>query len=89
MGAPDRLKFSTISSKSTPRPRALHHRLANVPELTAIKGHAVVKIPLRADYTPDVKQLVAEAAKAGGGLIHICHTGTFGKGLHLSFGGKP
>jgi histidinol-phosphate aminotransferase len=44
-----------------------------MPELTAIKGHAVVKIPLRADYTPDVKKLVAEADKAGGGVIHICN----------------
>jgi histidinol-phosphate aminotransferase len=44
-----------------------------MPELAAVKGHAVVKIPLRADYTPDVKKLVAEAEKAGGGVIHICN----------------
>jgi len=42
-------------------------------ELTALKGHALVKIPLRADYTPDVKKLVAEAEKAGGGVIHLCN----------------
>jgi histidinol-phosphate aminotransferase len=42
-------------------------------ELTALKGHAVVKVPLRADHTSDVKKLVAEAEKAGGGVIHICN----------------
>lgn len=44
-----------------------------MPELAAAKGHAVVKIPLRADYTPDVKKLVAAAEEHGGGVIHICN----------------
>jgi histidinol-phosphate aminotransferase len=44
-----------------------------MPELAAIKGNKVVKIPLRADHTPDVKLLAAEAAKSGGGVIHICN----------------
>ena len=44
-----------------------------MPELVAVKGFPVVKMPLRADYTPDVKKLVEEAAKAGGGMIHICN----------------
>lgn len=43
------------------------------PELAAAQGHAVVKIPLTASYTHDVKRLVAEATKAGGGLIYICN----------------
>jgi len=43
------------------------------PELAAAQGHALVKTPLTANYTPDVKRMVAEAAKAGGGLIYICN----------------
>ncbi len=45
----------------------------SAPELAAAKGHAVVKIPLTSNYTSDVKRLVAEAQKAGGGLIYICN----------------
>lgn len=44
-----------------------------MPEMTAALGHAVVKIPLNGDHAPDVKRLVAEADKAGGGIIHICN----------------
>jgi histidinol-phosphate aminotransferase len=43
------------------------------PELAAAQGHAVVKIPLTSSYAHDVKRLVAEATKAGGGLIYICN----------------
>lgn len=43
------------------------------PELAAAQGHAVVKLPLTSDYRSDVHQLVAEAKKAGGGLIYICN----------------
>lgn len=43
------------------------------PELAAIEGHAVVKIPLSSSYASDCKKLVAEAEKAGGGLIYICN----------------
>jgi histidinol-phosphate aminotransferase len=43
------------------------------PELAAAQGHAVVRTPLTSTYTSDVKRLVAEAAKAGGGLIYICN----------------
>lgn len=43
------------------------------PELAAAQGHALVKTPLTANHTSDVKRLVAEAAKAGGGLIYICN----------------
>ncbi|HWZ29954.1 MAG TPA: aminotransferase class I/II-fold pyridoxal phosphate-dependent enzyme [Bryobacteraceae bacterium] len=43
------------------------------PELAAVEGHAVVKLPLSSSYASDVKKLVAEAAKAGGGLIYICN----------------
>ena len=45
----------------------------SAPELAAAKGHAVVKLPLSANYTSDVKKMVAEAARAGGGLIYICN----------------
>jgi len=44
-----------------------------MPEMTAALGHAVVKIPLNANHSPDVKKLAAEADKAGGGIIHICN----------------
>jgi histidinol-phosphate aminotransferase len=43
------------------------------PELAAAQGHALVKTPLTSNYTSDVKRLVAEASKAGGGLIYICN----------------
>jgi histidinol-phosphate aminotransferase len=43
------------------------------PELAAAQGHAVVKLPLTSNYTSDVKRMVAEASKAGGGLIYICN----------------
>ena len=43
------------------------------PELARAKGHAVVKIPLNAAYAPDVHKLAAEAEKARGGLIYLCH----------------
>jgi histidinol-phosphate aminotransferase len=43
------------------------------PELAAVEGHPVVKLPLSSSYASDVKKLVAEAEKAGGGLIYICN----------------
>lgn len=43
------------------------------PELAAAEGHAVVKLPLSSSYASDVKKLVAEADRAGGGLIYICN----------------
>ncbi|MBZ5602148.1 MAG: aminotransferase class I/II-fold pyridoxal phosphate-dependent enzyme [Acidobacteriia bacterium] len=43
------------------------------PELAAVEGHKVVKLPLSSSYASDVKKLVAEAEKAGGGLIYICN----------------
>jgi histidinol-phosphate aminotransferase len=43
------------------------------PELAAVEGHGVVKLPLSSTYASDVKKLVAEAEKAGGGLIYICN----------------
>ncbi len=45
----------------------------SAPELAAAQGHAVVKLPLTSNYTCDVKRMVAEAQKAGGGLIYICN----------------
>lgn len=45
----------------------------SAPELAAAQGHAVVKIPLTSNYASDAKRLVAEASKAGGGLIYICN----------------
>ena len=36
-------------------------------------GRTVVRIRLEPPYVPDVKRLVAEAEKAGGGLIYICN----------------
>jgi histidinol-phosphate aminotransferase len=43
------------------------------PELAQAAGHAVVKIPVTASYSPDLKKLVAEAERAGGGLIYLCN----------------
>jgi len=43
------------------------------PELATAKGHPVIKIPLRDDYSANVKSLAREAARAGGGLIYICN----------------
>jgi histidinol-phosphate aminotransferase len=36
-------------------------------------GRTVVKLPLAPPYVPDVRRLVEEAAKAGGGLIYLCN----------------
>jgi histidinol-phosphate aminotransferase len=38
-----------------------------------ILGRPVVLTKLRDDYTADVRQLAAEAEKAGGGLIYLCN----------------
>jgi histidinol-phosphate aminotransferase len=43
------------------------------PELAKYKGHAVIETPLDSKMAPDVRRLAAEADKAGGGLIYICH----------------
>jgi histidinol-phosphate aminotransferase len=41
--------------------------------LTRFKGHKVVRVALNDHYAADVKLLVEEAGKAGGGLIFICN----------------
>lgn len=43
------------------------------PELAHAMGHKVIKTPLNAAFAPDVHRLAAEAEKAGGGLIYLCH----------------
>lgn len=43
------------------------------PELAVAKRCPVVKIPLKSDYSADVKLMAREAARAGGGLIYICN----------------
>jgi histidinol-phosphate aminotransferase len=43
------------------------------PELARYKGHPVIKTPLNAAMAPDVRKMVAEADKAGGGLLYLCH----------------
>lgn len=43
------------------------------PELAGVEGHPVVKLPLTSNHAPDVKRLVAEAARSGGGMIYICN----------------
>ena len=42
-------------------------------ELSKASGRTVITLPLRDNYTPDVKKLAAEADKAGGGMIYICN----------------
>ena len=41
------------------------------PELTRYKGNPVIETPLNSKMAPDVHRLVAEAEKAGGGVIYI------------------
>jgi histidinol-phosphate aminotransferase len=36
-------------------------------------GHPVIAVPLTQRYTADVERLVAEAGRAGGGLIYLCN----------------
>jgi histidinol-phosphate aminotransferase len=43
------------------------------PEVTRASGRPVITTPLTERYTADVRKLVAEADKAGGGLIYLCN----------------
>jgi histidinol-phosphate aminotransferase len=43
------------------------------PELTKAKGHALIETPLTPAKAFDVRRLVEEAQKAGGGLIYLCN----------------
>src|SRR5580658_706684 len=43
------------------------------PELAKYKGHPVIETPMNSKMAPDVRRLAAEADKAGGGLIYVCH----------------
>ncbi len=43
------------------------------PEVTRASGKQVILTPLTPTYTADVRKLVAEADKAGGGLIYLCN----------------
>jgi len=43
------------------------------PELAQAAGHAVVKIPLQADYSADLKKMIAAAERSGGGVIYLCN----------------
>lgn len=42
-------------------------------EVARAAGRPVVGVPLRPDYSADVKKMAAEAAKAKGGLIYLCN----------------
>ena len=41
--------------------------------ITRALNHPLISMPLTESYTADVKRLVAEADKAGGGLIYLCN----------------
>jgi len=41
--------------------------------VTRALGRPVISVPLRPDYSADVRRMVEEAAKAGGGLIYLCN----------------
>jgi histidinol-phosphate aminotransferase len=43
------------------------------PELARFEDHPVIKTPLTSSQSIDVRRLVAEAKKAGGGLIYLCN----------------
>lgn len=45
----------------------------SVAAVTEALGRKVIRVPLKADYSADVKRLVEEADKAGGGLIYFCN----------------
>jgi len=40
-------------------------------DLATAQGHPVVKLPMTADYSADVRRMAAEAEKAKGGLIYV------------------
>jgi histidinol-phosphate aminotransferase len=42
-------------------------------EVAKASGHPVINVPLRKDYSADVKRMAQEAAKAKGSLIYICN----------------
>ena len=42
-------------------------------EVVRAAGHPVITVPLRKDYSADVKAIAEEAVKAKGGLIYICN----------------
>ena len=44
-----------------------------VASVTEALGRKVIRVPLKADYAVDVKRLVDEADRAGGGLIYFCN----------------
>jgi histidinol-phosphate/aromatic aminotransferase/cobyric acid decarboxylase-like protein len=41
--------------------------------VTRAHGRPVIHVPLKPDYSADVRRMVDEAAKAGGGLIYVCN----------------
>jgi histidinol-phosphate/aromatic aminotransferase/cobyric acid decarboxylase-like protein len=44
-----------------------------VAAVTEALGRKVIRVPLKEDYSADVKRLADEAGKAGGGLIYFCN----------------
>jgi histidinol-phosphate aminotransferase len=40
-------------------------------EIASAQGHPVIKLPMTPDWAADVRKMVAEAAKARGGLIYV------------------
>lgn len=42
-------------------------------EIARASGRPTIKIPLTPQYGADVKRMVAEAAKAGGGMLYFCN----------------
>jgi histidinol-phosphate aminotransferase len=41
--------------------------------VTRALGRQVISVPLKPDYSADVRRMAEEAAKAGGGLIYVCN----------------
>jgi len=73
-GSSEVLHMAVDAFTSSTRPLITIRPTYELPvELARALGRKVVATPLRADYTADVKLLVEEAGKAGGGLIYICN----------------
>jgi histidinol-phosphate aminotransferase len=73
-GSSEILHTAIDAFTSPTRPLILSEPTYEFPgEVVRAAGHPVVGVPLRKDYSADVKRIAEEAAKAKGGLIYLCN----------------
>jgi len=73
-GSSEVLHFTVDAFTSPTRPLIVPDPTYEGPaEVATGLGARVVRVPLAAHYAADVKRLVEEAGKAGGGLIYLCN----------------